>query len=200
MIAISLTHFVDFVCKSGTPKLTVVQNAKKQVEAGYDPATDFYKLLRERIIEMHTEGQPKSVLDTLTAALADKKKQTAYPEIVKGYKTFLGKKKIMWFPPPKDDWTHGGLSVSVNPEVGLEINGTRYAIKLYFKADKLSKLRADIITHLMQLVLASGKKPSVFAVLDVRRPKLFAAPSPTTGLTALLQGEAASFAAIYSTI
>jgi len=60
---ISLTSFVDFVSKAGTPKLTVVKNAKQQLAEGYDPATDFYKAIRDGIIGMHKSGQPKTALD-----------------------------------------------------------------------------------------------------------------------------------------
>lgn len=200
MPTISLTHFVDFVSKAGTPKLTVVKNAKQQLADDYDPATDFYKAVREGIVEMHKAGQSKSALNTLLTGLTDKKKQTAYPPIVQGYKKFLGKKKVSWFDPPRDEWTHGALGVSVNPELGLKINGVRHAIKLYFKAEKLAKLRIDIATQLMELVLGVSKKPLVFGVLDVRNAKLFTSNGVNPGLVALLQGEASSFAQIYASV
>ena len=47
MIQISLTEFVDFVAKSGTPKLTVVRTVKDRHAVGYDPKTDFDKPLRD---------------------------------------------------------------------------------------------------------------------------------------------------------
>jgi hypothetical protein len=40
MIDVSLTEFVDFVSKTGTPKLTVVRNVKKRHAEEYDPQTD----------------------------------------------------------------------------------------------------------------------------------------------------------------
>jgi hypothetical protein len=200
MPTISLTHFVDFVSKAGTPKLTVVKNAKQQLADGYDPATDFYKAIRDGIIDMHKSGQPKSAIDAVMTGLTDKKKLTAYPPIVKGYKKFLGKKTVTWLAPPRDEWTHGGLAVSVNPELGLKIDGVNHAIKLYFKAEKLAKLRIDIATQLMELVLCAPKKPLVFGVLDVRNAKLFTSSGINQGLIALLQGEASSFAQIFASV
>ena len=41
---ISLTSFIDFVTKAGTPKMTVVKNIK---QGDYAPAMDFYRPLRE---------------------------------------------------------------------------------------------------------------------------------------------------------
>ena len=200
MPTISLTHFVDFVSKAGTRKLTVVKNIKQQLQDEYDPAVDFYKPLRDAIVQMHKSSQPKSALDSLLADLTDKKKITAYPPIVKGYQKFLGSKQVSWFEPPKDEWNHGGLSVKVNPEIGLLISDTPYVIKLYFKADQLTKLRIDIATHLMELTLSNKGKPLVFGVLDVRNGKLFPAGVALPGITALLQGEAVSFASIYAAI
>lgn len=200
MPTVSLTHFVDFVSKAGTPKLTIVKNVKEQLARQYDPAADFYKAAREGIVEMHKTAQPKSALDVLMSSISDKKKQSAYPPIIQGYKKFLGKKKVSWFDPPRDEWTHGGLAVSVNPELGLTINGTLHTIKLYFKGDKLAKLRIDIATQLMELVLRKTKTPTVFGVLDVRNAKLFTSSGIDPGLIALLQGEASSFAQMYAAV
>jgi hypothetical protein len=200
MPTITLTHFVDFVSKAGTPKLTVVKNAKQQLADGYDPATDFYKAIRDGIVSMHKKGQPKTALDTVLHGLTDRKKITAYPPLVSGYKKFLGKKEIAWFAPRRDDWSHNGLTVSVNPELGLTIDGTHHAIKLYFKSEALTKLRIDVVTQLMELALDNAKKPMVFAVLDLRNAKLFTSNGVNQGLVALLQGEASSFAQIFKAV
>jgi hypothetical protein len=199
MIEITLTEFVDFVSKAGTPKLTGVRRVKQRLAEEYDPRTDFYKIIRDGIVSMHKLNKPKNALDDLLNGLTDKKKITAYPELVGGYKTFLGRKAVTWFPPPKDWWKHGDLSVSVNPEVGLIINGKRQIIKLYFKSEALTKMKMDIVTHLMTEELAvPGSSPIDFAILDIRNAKLIPAGNTDSGLSALLQGEAASFAQIYN--
>lgn len=200
MPTISLTHFVDFVSKVGTPKLTLVKNVKEQLANAYDPASDFYKTVRDGIIEMHKKGDPKTTLDVLLTGLGDHKKQTAYPPIVAGYKKFLGRKAIAWFDPPREEWTHAGLAVNVNPELGLNINGVPHAIKLYFKAVKLTKLRIDIATQLMELALGTGGSSTVFGVLDVRNARLFTSGGTSSGVIALLRGEAASFAEVYASV
>jgi hypothetical protein len=196
---VSLTYFVDFVMKSGTPKLTVVRNFKDRKE--YDPQTDFYKKVRQGIVRLHREGKPKTVLDSLIAGLSDEKKQNAYPEIVSGYKKFLGTKKLKWFEPPQSDWVAGGLTVSVNPELGLEINGQPFVLKLYFKEEALQKKRAEIIAHMMDVTLRpASPSAAAFVVLDVRRGKPVQPPVPVVGHNALLAGEAASFATIFANL
>jgi hypothetical protein len=200
MAKISLTEFVDFVAKAGTPKLTHVRTVKQNHLTGYDPRTDFYKSFRDGLVHFHQQGKPRSVLDQLVVGQTDTKKQTAYPDLLKGYKKFLGRKNIGWFTPPHKDWTHSGLTISINPELGLDINGTRHAIKLYFKADKLTKFRMDAVTQLMNHVLTDGPTSPTFSILDVRNGKLISSPVPQPSLMPLLEGEAMSFAAMYSQI
>ena len=56
MPQISLTDFVDVVAKAGRPKATKVRQVKER--HAYEPAFDFYKSLREHIVENHRhDGQ-----------------------------------------------------------------------------------------------------------------------------------------------
>lgn len=200
MIRISLTEFVDFVIRAGGPKLTVVRKVKCRHDEGYHPQFDFYKSLREGIAAHHRQGKPISALDSLATGLTDKKKETAYPSIIQGYKKFLGKKSTKWIEPPKKYWEHGDLIVTVNPEVGIDINGNPHLIKMYWKRPKLKKLEVASILHLLQLTLTNKKNPSTIGLLDVRRGKLITPNEFDPGMTHLLQGEAESFATIYRSI
>lgn len=142
MDPISLTDFVDFVSKSGSPKLTKVREVKTRDD--YHPAFDFWKPLREGLISFHKAGAAnKKDLDKIVTGLTDKKKVDRYRDGVKGYKKFLGNKKTKWSKPRSAVWGSGTLAVRVNPELGLTINGTPHIIKLHFKAEALSKLRIE---------------------------------------------------------
>lgn len=196
---VSLTDFVDFVAKSGRPKLTVVKQIKRRTE--YDPKEDFWRRLREAIVEFHRTGQTdKNRLDGVLNGLTHKPKVTAYPTVLSAYKRFLGRKDISWFLPAREAWTSGGLTVNVNPELGLEINGERHLIKLYFKRDKMAKAKADLILLLMKEALKKQPKGTKFALLDVRENKLFAAASPPSDLRPLLEGEAVNFTTIWNAL
>ena len=198
-VSVRLTNFVDFVTKTTTQKLTVVRKQKKENAEDYEVYADFYKAVREGIVNMHKKGHDKSVLDGVLKGLADKRKKEHFAAIITGYKKFLGRKKVLWFPPPKDDWTHAGLTMRLKPEVGLVINGERHAIKLYLR-DKpmLKRASANIITHLMDFVLVPGKRNRPrFCVLDVRRNKLFIAPEKTDGFMIIVRAEARCFVEMY---
>jgi len=94
MPRISLTDFVDIVSKSGIPKATNV--AKVNHRPGYEPATDFYKPLRDRITETHRNNLTITNLEKLLPTLSDNKKIKNYPAIVKGCSTWWGKKGLRY--------------------------------------------------------------------------------------------------------
>jgi hypothetical protein len=199
MHRISLTDFVDIVSKSGTPKATNV--AKVKHRPGYEPATDFYKPLRNRITETHRNSLSITNLDKLLPTLSDSKKIKNYPAIVKGYSTWWGKKTLQWFEPFSDSFVQHEIAVSINPELGLVINGQPHLIKLYFKADPLTRNRIDIVTHLMEVCLRKHcQEGEVMAVLDIRNGKLFSPKVPIPSLSATLDAELAYIAALWPNI
>ncbi|MGQ7871465.1 hypothetical protein [Sunxiuqinia sp. sy24] len=197
MINISLTDFIDYVSKVGTSKFTIVNQIYSREE--YQPAFDFWKPLREGIIDLHQHNRDKSELDKILNHLTDKKKINRYPSLIESYKSFLGRKKVEWFEPPFKDWKTNDLRIKLNPELGLEINDKLYVIKLYFKADKLSQMKADLILLLMNTKLKKGDyKEATFAVLDVERKKLFEKTKLKKTHLPLLEGEALSFINIWN--
>ena len=193
MPEISLTSFTDYVLANGPSKLTRVGTIMDQLADEYSPARDHYRGVREGIIAHH-DGK-KDALDKCVA-VADKRRVASYTAVVASYKAFLRRN------PPSDAgigrtgyWEHGDLTVRVNPEIRLELPDGDYFIKLYFKAEKVSKPRADVILHLMKTMLPS-RRTSV-AVLDVREGRLFPYRSPKINMGAYLAGEAAGFSEMW---
>jgi hypothetical protein len=196
MDRISLTYFVDFVLKAGTPKLTGVREFKENKDEIY---TDFYKPVREAIVEMHRTGTSDRCLDQFLASLTDERRKRIYPPIVEGYRKFLSSAKITWFNPPAGTYPIGGVEININPEIGLNIDGTPHLIKMYFRGEPLSSKRVQVV---LNLLTASGLSTSVpgcvFAMLDVRKARLHTLKAPNPRLNLLLRGEAASFSTIYA--
>ncbi|WP_129125930.1 hypothetical protein [Geomonas oryzae] len=196
MRKMSLTDFVDVVSKSGTPKATKVRSVINRPK--YSPATDFYKPLRDRITDTHQNNLPKASLYKLKQLLTDEKKIKNYPAAIEGYTAWWGNKTLKWFEPANDTFERHGVSVSVNPELGLLINGVPYLIKLYFKADELTKNRIGIATHLMEECLRPHcSEGEIMAVLDVRNGKLFSLKAPIPYLTEMLGAELAYISALW---
>lgn len=196
MPRLSLTDFIDIVSRAGTSRTTKVAQLKKRPP--YDPAFDFYKIVRDAIEATHQQGHPKSHLGTVLGKLQDPKKQVNYPAIVSGYSRWWGRKSISWFVPPSALFSHAGVEVSVNPELGLEFGGEKHIIKLYFKGAKLTKQRTMIVTGLMEHSLRAISPPGAkMALLDIRSSKLFPAPAMTPNLIAGLQAELAYIATLW---
>ena len=196
MARISLTDFVEVVSKSGTPKASKVAELKNRPK--YDPATDFYRPLREHIVEIHRRGGAKADLKSILSQVTDYKKISNYPGVVNGYRKWWGNKVLEWCDPPTDVFSAHGIDVSVNPELGLLVDGRPYLIKLYFKSTPLSKQRIDIVTHLMETCLRPHcKRSETMAVLDTRKSKLLHPTVPTSTLAAVVDAELAYIAALW---
>lgn len=200
MIEISLTRFVDFVIKAGSPKYTSLKETKQQLQDGYDPATDYYRQIREVIIDHHRRGKPLSSIDHLVTTITNQSKQANYPAIADGYKKFRGKKQMAWFAPPTGLWTHGPVTVALNPEMGLDFGGRRHVIKLYFKSEPPRKLEVKAILALMDQQLQGPQHSHTMGILDVRRGKLITDIPTDPALVTLLKGEAAALATIWPSL
>ena len=185
---ISLTDFVDFVIKSGTPRITKVKEIKSREQ--YNPAWDYWKQLREGIHDFHQNGaRNKHELDDILDRVQDQRKARRYSAHIKAYKQFLGQKRVRWFDPPRDNWTFEYLSVKVNPELGLRIDRTNFLVKLYFKDESPTKNRLAIVSKMMEIVLRrQAPKGTRMAVLDVANGKLHTPTVPIPLLSALLKG------------
>jgi len=197
MERVSLTYFVDFVLKVGTPKLSGVKEFK---EHRYDHLTDFYRPLREAIVDVHEKGKPDRTLDELLATLTDERKRRIFPGLVEGYRKFL-RPGMKWFSPPHTTLPVGDLEININPELGFEIDGVPHLIKMYFRGEPLAQKRVSVVIGLISGALGGTRPGTVFAMLDVKNARVHtvkAAPNPRLGL--LLRGEAASFSTIYAAV
>lgn len=104
-------------------------------------------------------------------ALRTRRKLKRYPAAVKAYQKFVGKKHLAWFKPPSALWSYGGLTVRVNPELGLQFDGRKHVVKLYFKEEKPTKQRLNVVLAMMRIALNLGEG-AVPAVLDVSSYRL----------------------------
>lgn len=201
---ISLTDFVDFTIVNGSTRIATVRALKKRVDRDYDPATDFWRTLRKGMIELHVTGRMTSAeLDAWLATQTNERRLPRYREAVEGYKRFLGRRALPWFDPPGDLWRQGDLAVRVNPEFGLEIDGKKTIIKLYFKNEAPTRARVQAVLAIMDIGLGRKAAPSTqFAVLDVNQGRLM----PPDGrwiksdMKALLKAEAGAFVQLWNDI
>ena len=195
MIRVNLTTFLDIVSAAGTPKLTAVRRLKQREK--YSPARDFWLPLRRAIVGAH-QAEDVGVLDHLLPTITDKKKLNNYPALIEAHKRWWGKRSYEWFQPPDADWQYGQVSVRVNPELGLKDDSGLTVVKLYFKKDRLPKLRADVILHLLETTVTPDGTNARVGILDVPRAKLIQSTVEKPGLEAALRAEAAYIATAWN--
>ncbi|NLK53130.1 MAG: hypothetical protein GX295_11925 [Syntrophomonadaceae bacterium] len=201
-IKISLTEFMNFVNKSGRAKATVVVNAKNKREEEYQHFKDYWNPLKIKIKSVHRKNGTHDDLRKVLNEVNEERKEN-YQKAIDGYCKFWKKRKLEWFNPPKKTWTEGDIKIELNPELGLQIRDKFYVIKLYTAANEnIDKRHADLILNLMEKELREkvGGDEVVFAVLDVKRGKLFENKNKDTSLYFLLQGEARGFEAMWKYI
>lgn len=198
MIYLSLRDFLDVASKTGKPRVTKVRNIKHADK--YSPATDFYKPLRERIIKTHKSGTSRSALKGVLLAVGDKRKLANYPMAVAGYDAWWGTHTLKWFDPPKGKYSKHGFDISVNPELGLEIDGSPHVIKLHLNIDPLPVYQAELIGALMTQVVGTFARSAVLGALDVRRSMLVNASAGTAALISAVDSVLADIAAIWPTV
>lgn len=195
---LSLTDLVDVILKTGMPKVTKVTQIKSRPD--YEPAFDYYKQLREAIIENHRKGGTKKEFQIVAGSVGNPKKEDNYGAAIVGYSKWWGKKDLKWIEPQREIYSKNGIDVIINPELGLDVDGQKYFIKLYLKSDPLSKNRADLILSLLGSVFSIEKKKGIkMAILDVRNSKLFVEPSKKVPV-AVVDAELAYVAALWPSI
>ena len=191
-VTVSLTDFIDFVLMTGGKRLTKIKTLKNR--GGYGREKDFYAPLRERIQQMHKQGEPYEYLNEILKSGLHQVKQDNYPAMIDGYLQFLKKTKkaTSWEEPVRGVWSHNGVCVKLNPEIRLNINGQTHVIKLHFRKDeRLSKDKISCIVNLMEETMGPTLGTGVqFGVLDVATGKLFRKHGNASDLNLLLRSEA----------
>jgi hypothetical protein len=195
----TFTEFIDVVIKVGTLKITKIRQIKNKPE--YEPVTDFYRPLRQYLIEYHKNelyDEEKRISSQLTT---DRKKFSHYDRLLNGYWKYLGKKRPKWFDPPKSKIDINGVEIIINPELGLIFGKEKYVIKLYLKTEEISKQKIDIALGMMEYNLkALLKEDQILAILDVRNSKLYKKTIDIPDLAAAVEAECAYIASIWEKI
>lgn len=196
---ISLTDFADFIFKSGTTRLTHVKNLKAR--RNYHPASDYWRQLRENIIEEHpTSSDVDDWSYKLLANLQNPQKRENYLKATMGFSRFLKNRDVEYFKSSRIVWSYAGLTIRLNPEVGMAFDGSRYHTKFYFKADQIRKSQANVVLYLLHHGLFSHIQDGNFALIDIQRGKPYFYDAKEPSLLPLIKAEARAFFEIWSNL
>ena len=191
---ISLPRFLDFVARGGGPR-----NSPKMNCGGRPPDiryADFYGRFRQRLVTMHRKGEPVAVLYRL-AKESPPQKRRGYLDLAIAHARWCAGRSFRWFQPPRITMPCPGASLTVNPELGLFINGHPHLIKLYFKKEELIpagvKLVCRVLRNVCEAVAPTGCS---MGVLDLRRSALLVHDAVDPELDRLLAEKLAELATL----
>lgn len=202
MIKISFTQFMNYAIKNGMPKITAVKNIKNAPD--YHPGIDYWKEFRDKVRSIHSSNKNINELDNLLSEI-NENKIINYRQAINKYKSFVKNKDVKWFDPPKSKYSFGDVTINVNHELGLYINGKPYLIKLLLSKDgnKYAK-KGNIQTTLALSYLATEfhelPENTLSMILIVDKKKTHESNYPSKDAIALLQSEIVSFKSIYNSI
>ena len=200
-IRISMTEFVNFINSSGMAKMTIVSNAKmKHQEEDANPFDywrDFKDEVKRQLIKQGNKEDLKALVDNVREDVREN-----YNVMISGFLKFWKPTRMKWLKPVNRIASIGGVKLKVNPEIGILWQGKEYMIKLFLKANEcLDKRHADIILAMMEKELREKVDENVrFAILDVRRGKLFVHTNDDPRLMILLKSEGREFAEMWREI
>jgi len=191
MPRITLPIFAGYLVTNGPSKVTKVLEARR-AQDGPDTyaAGDHYIHLRAPMREAFLAGgDPQPLRDVLTA-LRDPKKIRSHQAVVEGLTRFFNATEFEARPIQKQDWTHGELTVSVNPTARLLIGDLWHVAYVHLKADDLDARIAAPVLELIGLTHGTLGTPMIVEARTgkVHRPSRSA--RTRRGLQALLEGEA----------
>lgn len=105
---------------------------------------------------------------------------------------------IVWGSRPKPHrWEHGGLTVLVNPELRMNVDGEPYGVKLYLKPSKIKQVGANLVVHLHEM---AGFKTENVRILDVRNARLFTKSRSSDDYAKVLRAETVSFVVMWNAV
>lgn len=141
-----------------------------------EPPMDTHKDIRTALVDIHRRGLDP--MDASSYGSQDGPPETIpSPTIIAGHQAFLRSAgEVSWFEPPYRPIEVGPLTVGVDPEMGLTVNGVPHVIKLYLSRDPLVMGRRAMTLALMGAAFSRTWPGVTFGVLDVRRGKLHTHP------------------------
>jgi hypothetical protein len=189
MAIVPLSTFVEFTVAQGTARVALARASGDD----YDPRRDFYKGLRERAIRQFANGWSAAEFRRSLREVRNPRKQASYEACRRGLTQWARGRQIVASRARPSLWEAGGLDIRVNPELRLTVDGRRFAVKLYFKADELTPARRENTLFLLAETAPQGVEAGI---LDARRGHLVTEDEQDPALDARLASDAAALSAL----
>ncbi|MEM7751961.1 MAG: hypothetical protein AAF230_01020 [Pseudomonadota bacterium] len=200
MIRVSFTKFLDFIAQTGEPKAETAISAWRQSNTPYDPKRDYHKRMRTALIEALRNGQSPNWEEFIE--LQNEKKRKNFSDTITKFEEWKETySSIHWFEPPRATWSSTEFQITVNPELGLSLDGNRVVVKLYLNRVRISSLKAQTGGLIMEQALRPLVENSTsFAVYDIKAERFHLFDGASEHLRYNLIGESANMSAIIGAV
>lgn len=174
-VKISLTQFIHFKASVSTgARMTAVKNIK---ESNYSPAIDYWLDLRNSI-KQFSEG--KISLENLCESVENEpqnhNKRANYRKAVKRFANFVSNNNVSFFEVGKSQWSYSGLTITASPEVGMNINGSKVLVKIFYNVkkpeEKVTKRNIMPTLALLDVANSASKVDAQVGLLNLQNGKL----------------------------
>ncbi|MDO8614670.1 MAG: hypothetical protein Q7T33_02900 [Dehalococcoidia bacterium] len=205
---VPLTAFARFFEATPAEKVKMVREARLfQSDPGGYALRAYYGAFRNALRRTHWKGSDLGTFGaTLDDVIAEQKsapKQEHYRDLGKAYVDYWNLyDEAAIFPVPDAEVEIAGLRLRVNAELGISFGGTDYALAVYLRAPKPTRLYRQSVQYLTQQARSGVWNPEWHAATyDVRRkvilPDLRIRPQD---LRLALEGAAANFVQIWNSL
>lgn len=167
---VSLRRFAQYALATGAQRRVMVADHRETVGTEWSPITDPYRFLIQAVVRMHETGGGTSALDDAIDRERTERRRGVIRDAAGDYVAWLDQAgTVSYFPVVATTWVCRNACVRVNPELGLVIDGQKYAVKLHMVKQRVTAAEAGMMTSVMRAAL-DGSVPSDcrMAVLDVR--------------------------------
>lgn len=165
---------------------------------------DYYGPLRNTIRQTHWNTGDISVFENALPKLLEKKlkdsQKRRFRTLGQAYIFYWETTHPTYFPVRRTELDIEGLTISVNPELGLKTEyGDQYVVKLWFNAPRVSRPIRQTVCYLMSRAAESGRWPGAAqtALWDIERGDILPAMPTEESFGVSLEAQATAFLAIW---
>ena len=198
MVRVSMATFARFYRASRNQQMRIVNDyMSQQVNRDRYILRDFYGVLRQTLRQTHwATGDIDSFRGAIPELVERQRvpaRRDAYQEVGQAYVGLWLNRGAEFFPAPTEDLAVGGLTIRVNPEVGMQTVDGVQALKVWFNVDPMPRRSLEACHFLMEQASATWDRDIHAAIWDVRRRAIPLAPRLPAGIDGDVTEEADRF-------
>ena len=174
-VRVSLTTFADFTGARGPERARIAARLREMYEDRSRRGWNYYREFDAAFVGGLRDGDLDARLDRVVTEAVLPGQARHFAELAEGARTLVSRiGAVRVLPCSPRTWTHGELTLSVSPQVAVELrDGTQEVWFLYHKERRLEQGTADAALFVLGEVIRESGTSAVPRVVDVRAGRRF---------------------------